>query len=191
MPVADIRDEPDGPGGGIILLWRRMKAANAATREEHMSTTQEARREIDGGVGAALERFLADTYVLYLRTQNYHWNVTGRRFAELHAFFDRQYKALAEAVDAAAERLRALGYRAPGSLPELARLTSLTEDDGGWPPADEMVRTLLRDHEAVIGSAKSLLREAEAAQDVVTSDLLTGRLAFHEKEVWMLRSLLG
>jgi starvation-inducible DNA-binding protein len=156
-----------------------------------MPTIQVVERKIEGTVGAGLQRFLAHTYALYLRTQNYHWNVTGRRFVELHAFFEREYRALAEAVDVLAERLRALGYRAPASFAEFARLTSLAEDDGDWPAPEDMVRTLLRDHEAVIGAARALLQEAERAQDAVTADLLTGRLAFHEKEVWMLRSLLG
>ena len=136
----------------------------------------------------ALARLLADTYVLYVKTHGYHWNVTGPRFAQLHAMFETQYLEEFEAVDEIAERMRALGVMAPGSQRQFLALATLTEQGEGVPDATEMVRQLAADHESVIATAQSVLRAAEAAEDAATVDLATRRLAVHQKALWMLRA---
>jgi starvation-inducible DNA-binding protein len=154
--------------------------------------------EIDIGIDAAararivsgLERLLADTYTLYLKTHNFHWNVTGPQFNDLHAMFMGQYTELWTAVDLVAERIRALGAYAPGSYREFARLTSIIESEG-VPKAHDMLRELVVGHEAVCRTARLALKEAELAGDQVTVDLATQRLQVHEKTAWMLRSLLS
>ena len=137
-----------------------------------------------------LSRLLADTYTLYLKTHNFHWNVTGPMFATLHLMFEQQYTELALAVDLVAERIRALGSPAPGSYREFGRLTSVTEADG-VPSAEEMIRALVRDHETVVRTARAIFPAVQEAGDEATADLLTQRLQIHEKTAWMLRSLLG
>jgi starvation-inducible DNA-binding protein len=144
-----------------------------------------ARREIVAG----LERVLADTYTLYLQTHNFHWNVTGPQFNDLHAMFMTQYTELWAAVDLVAERIRALGSFAPGSYRDFARLTRIRDVDG-VPAAMDMVRTLVEGHETVIRTAREALPAADGANDQATIDLLTQRLQIHEKTAWMLRSLL-
>jgi starvation-inducible DNA-binding protein len=139
---------------------------------------------------AALERVLADTYTLYLKTHNFHWNVTGPQFNDLHAMFMAQYTEMWGAVDLVAERIRALGSFAPGSYRDFARLSSIAEAED-VPAAMDMVRQLVDGHEAVIRTARAALRPAEAANDQSTLDLLTQRLQVHEKTAWMLRSLLA
>ncbi|MBX2800428.1 MAG: DNA starvation/stationary phase protection protein [Myxococcales bacterium] len=146
---------------------------------------EEDRSQIVGG----LERLLADTYTLYLKTHNYHWNVTGPMFQTLHAMFELQYNELWMAVDLVAERIRSLGAPAPGSYAQFASLTSLSEADG-VPEAQEMIRDLVKGHEAVARTARSVLPAAEKGSDEVTLDLITQRLTVHEKTAWMLRSLL-
>ncbi len=136
-----------------------------------------------------LSRLLADTYTLYLKTHNYHWNVTGPMFQTLHLMFETQYNELALAVDLVAERIRALGVYAPGSYGQYAKLTSIKEDDA-IPVAKDMIRNLVEGQETVIRTARSLLPLAEKASDESTSDLLTQRLQLHEKTAWMLRSLI-
>jgi starvation-inducible DNA-binding protein len=136
-----------------------------------------------------LSRFLADSYTLYLKTHNFHWNVTGPRFNDLHAMFMAQYSELWLAVDLIAERIRSLGAPAPGSYAAFARLTVIEEADG-VPSADAMVRQLLAGHEAVCRTAREVLAVADTNGDQVTVDLLTQRLQVHEKTAWMLRSLL-
>ena len=138
----------------------------------------------------ALGRVLADTYTLYLKTQNYHWNVTGPHFETLHAAFERQYGELASAVDVVAERIRSLGAPAPGSFGYFAERSSVKEARG-VPAADEMVRDLANSHQIVGTAIKAALEAGEKAEDVVTVDLMTQRLAAHEKAVWMLNSFLG
>ena len=145
-----------------------------------------ARNAIVGG----LERVLADTYTLYLKTHNFHWNVTGPQFNDLHMMFMNQYTELWGAVDLVAERIRALGSFAPGSYKDFARLTSITEADG-VPPAKEMLKQLVEGHETVIRTAREGLSPANDANDQATIDLLTERLTVHEKTAWMLRSLLA
>jgi starvation-inducible DNA-binding protein len=136
-----------------------------------------------------LAHLLADTYALYVKTQHFHWNVTGPMFQTLHKMFDEQYHELAESVDPIAERIRALGHPAPGSFSQFAELTSIDEETG-VPAAEEMVRQLVLAHEAVVRTARTVLASAEQNGDQVTVDLLTERMEVHEKTAWMLRSLL-
>ena len=143
------------------------------------------RHEIAGHLG----RLLADTYSLYLKTHNFHWNVVGPRFRELHLMFEEEYNELWLAADLIAERIRALGEVAPATYSEFARLTSIPEPQG-VPPAADMIAELLKGHEAVARTAREALAPAESAGDQVTLDLLTQRLQIHEKTAWMLRSLL-
>ncbi len=135
-----------------------------------------------------LSRLLADTYTLYLKTHNFHWNVTGPMFNTLHLMFEGQYNELALAVDMLAERIRSLGAPAPGSYSAYAKLTSVPEADG-VPDAMEMVRQLVADNETVVRTARSVFPTVEAAGDEATADLLTQRLQVHEKTAWMLRSM--
>jgi len=144
------------------------------------------RREIAEG----LSRLLADTYTLYLKTHNYHWNVTGPMFQTLHLMFEGQYNELALAVDLIAERIRALGFPAPGTYGEFARLSSIKEEEG-VPPAQAMIRKLVEGQEAVARTAREVFPAVEAANDQPTADLLTQRMQVHEKTAWMLRSLLA
>ncbi|MEB3294557.1 MAG: Dps family protein [Synechococcales bacterium] len=143
------------------------------------------RKEIVEG----LSRLLADTYTLYLKTHNFHWNVTGPMFNTLHLMFETQYTELALAVDLVAERIRALGFPAPGTYSDYARLTSIPETEG-VPSADEMIRQLVQGQETVVRTARSLFPIVDAASDEPTADLLTQRMQLHEKNAWMLRSLL-
>jgi starvation-inducible DNA-binding protein len=147
---------------------------------------ESARQSIVSG----LEKVLADTYTLYLKTHNFHWNVTGPQFNDLHAMFMAQYTEMWAAVDLVAERIRALGSFAPGSYREFSKLSSIAEVDG-VPPAMQMVGQLVEGHEAVIKTARAALEPADKANDQSTLDLLTQRLQVHEKTAWMLRSLLA
>jgi starvation-inducible DNA-binding protein len=137
-----------------------------------------------------LSRLLADTYTLYLKTHNYHWNVTGPMFQTLHLMFETQYSELALAVDLIAERIRALGAPAPCSYREFGALSAVPEDDD-HPDASEMIRRLVAGQETVARTARSLFPIIEQAHDEPTADLLTQRLQIHEKTAWMLRSLLA
>jgi starvation-inducible DNA-binding protein len=143
------------------------------------------RKEIADG----LSRLLADTYTLYLKTHYFHWNVTGPMFQTLHLMFETQYTELALAVDLIAERIRALGFPAPGSYSEYAKLSSISETTN-VPKATEMILLLVEGQEAVCRTARSIYAVAEKASDEPTADLLTQRLQLHEKTAWMLRSLL-
>jgi starvation-inducible DNA-binding protein len=144
-----------------------------------------ARNEITDG----LSRLLADTYTLYLKTHNYHWNVTGPMFQTLHLMFETQYNELALAVDLIAERIRALGAVAPASYREFSKLSSVPEEDDR-PDAEEMIRRLVLGQETVARTARSIFPAVEKAHDEPTADVLTQRLQVHEKTAWMLRSLL-
>lgn len=137
-----------------------------------------------------LSVLLADTYTLYLKTHNYHWNVTGPMFQTLHTLFEAHYNELALAVDQIAERIRALGEFAPGSYKEFAKLTNLKEADG-IPSAEEMIKDLVKGQEAIAKTARSIVPVADGAADEVTLDLLTQRMTVHEKNAWMLRSLVA
>lgn len=141
-------------------------------------------------IADGLGTLLADSYTLYLKTHNYHWNVTGPMFNTLHLMFEQHYNELALAVDTIAERIRALGAFAPGSYKAYAARTSITEEDE-VPAAMEMVKRLVDGHEAVIRTARGLMPQADKAGDDVTVDLLTQRMQVHEKTAWMLRSLLA
>lgn len=140
-------------------------------------------------IAAGLGRLLADTYSLYLKTHNFHWNVTGPMFQTLHLMFEAQYTELALAVDLVAERIRSLGFPAPGTYGEFVRLSSIKETPG-VPKAEEMIRLLVEGQEAVVRTARSIFPLAEKATDEATADLLTQRIQLHEKTAWMLRSLL-
>jgi starvation-inducible DNA-binding protein len=147
---------------------------------------EKSRKKIAEGLG----HLLADTYTLYLKTHNYHWNVTGPHFQTLHLMFEQQYNELALAVDTVAERIRALGEPAPGTYKAYAKLTSIKEVDG-VPEAMEMVKDLVKGHEAVVRTTRELLPLADEAKDESTLNVLTDRLEVHEKTAWMLRSLLA
>jgi len=140
-------------------------------------------------VAEGLAKLLADSYTLYLKTHNFHWNVTGPMFNTLHLMFEQQYNELALAVDLVAERIRALGHPAPGSYAQFARLSSVKEASG-VPHAQDMIRELVDGQEVVARTARQVFPVAERAGDQVTMDLLTQRLQVHEKTAWMLRSLL-
>jgi starvation-inducible DNA-binding protein len=140
-------------------------------------------------IAEGLAKLLADTYTLYLKTHNFHWNVKGPMFNTLHLMFEQQYTELALAVDLVAERIRALGHPAPGSYAQFSKLSSVREETA-VPPAEGMVRQLVEGQEAVIRTARLALSPAERAGDQATMDLLTQRLQVHEKTAWMLRSLL-
>jgi starvation-inducible DNA-binding protein len=141
-------------------------------------------------IAQGLSRLLADTYTLYLKTHNFHWNVTGPMFQTLHLMFEQQYNELALAVDLIAERIRALGFFAPGSYGEFSRLSSIKEEAGA-PDAQAMIRLLVEGQEAVVRTARSIFPIVGRANDQPTADLLTQRLQVHEKTAWMLRSLLA
>jgi len=137
-----------------------------------------------------LSVLLADSYTLYLKTHNFHWNVTGPMFQTLHLMFEEHYTELATAVDDIAERIRTLGHPAPASYSAFARLSSIVETDG-VPEAKEMIKQLVEGHQTVIATARSVVKTAEDAGDQATADLATQRLQLHEKTAWMLRSLLS
>jgi starvation-inducible DNA-binding protein len=146
----------------------------------------EQRKEIAAG----LSRLLADSYTLYLKTHNYHWNVTGPLFNTLHLMFEQQYTELATAVDEIAERIRALGEPAPGSYKAFAALTNIEEEDQ-VPDAEEMIRQLVIGQETVVRTARELFPLVDEAGDEPSADLLTQRMQVHEKTAWMLRSMLA
>jgi starvation-inducible DNA-binding protein len=136
-----------------------------------------------------LSKLLADSYTLYLKTHNFHWNVTGPMFSTLHTMFETQYNEMWLAIDVIAERIRALDGYAPGTYSQFAKLTSIPEADG-VPEAKMMIKQLLEGHEAVVRTARSIFPVVEKAEDEASQDLLTQRIQFHEKTAWMLRSLL-
>lgn len=152
----------------------------------NIGISEEQRKAIAQGLAV----LLADTYTLYLKTHNYHWNVTGPMFQTLHTLFETQYTELAVAVDDIAERIRALGEFAPGSYKEYAKLTSIKEAYS-IPSAEEMIKDLVKGQEAIAKTARSIVPTADEASDEVTLDLLTQRMTVHEKTAWMLRSLVA
>ncbi|HEY8386322.1 MAG TPA: Dps family protein [Porticoccaceae bacterium] len=160
------------------------KKKNVAN-EINIGISQADRAKIADG----LSRLLADTYTLYLKTHNFHWNVTGPMFNTLHLMFETQYTELALAVDQIAERIRALGFPAPGTYKDYARLSSIKETEG-VPSAEDMIRLLVEGQEAVARTARSVFPSVEKASDEPTADLLTQRMQVHEKTAWMLRSML-
>lgn len=152
---------------------------NIGLQENH------ARQIADG-----LSKLLADSYTLYLKTHNYHWNVTGPMFSTLHQMFEEHYTELATAVDDIAERIRIIGHPAPGSYKQFSQLTSIKEEDG-VPSAHSMISNLLNGHETVVKSAKDILPIVDEANDEGTLSLLGARIELHEKTAWMLRSMLA
>jgi starvation-inducible DNA-binding protein len=159
--------------------------ATTTVPQVNIGISDEHRKEIT----ASLSGLLADTYTLYLKTHNYHWNVTGPMFQTLHLMFEQHYNELALAVDLIAERIRALGHRAPGSYREFAKLSKIEEAEG-TPTATEMIRDLVKGHETVIRTAREAFPLIDEAHDEPSADLLTQRLHVHEKTAWMLRALL-
>lgn len=165
-----------------------------------MSLSSKSKTEIPVNIGIdedsrikiaeGLSRLLADSYTLYLKTHNYHWNVTGPMFSTLHLLFEEHYTELALAVDQIAERIRALGVKAPGSYHEFQKLTSISEANG-QESAEEMIMALVEGQETIVRTARSIFEVVEVAHDEPTADLLTQRMQIHEKNAWMLRSLLS
>jgi starvation-inducible DNA-binding protein len=140
-------------------------------------------------IAQGLGHLLADSYTLYLKTHNYHWNVTGPMFQTLHLMFETHYTELALAVDAIAERIRSLGEPAPGSYLAFGKLTKIKEE-AGIPKAQDMIKNLVDAHETVIRTARELYPIVQKGGDEASADLLTQRIQLHEKTAWMLRSLL-
>jgi starvation-inducible DNA-binding protein len=140
-------------------------------------------------VADGLKKLLADSYTLYLQTHNFHWNVTGPQFRELHLMFEEQYTELATAVDVIAERIRTLGVAAPGTYKAFASLSSIEEVDG-VPAAEKMVELLTHGHEQVVRTAREVLKIAQEAADESTVSLVSDRMRLHEKTAWMLRATL-
>ncbi len=161
-------------------------AAETAVMPIDIGIDEKDRQAIADG----LSKLLADTYTLYLKTHNFHWNVTGPMFQTLHLMFEEQYNELALAVDQIAERIRALGFPAPGTYKAFGKLSSIQEDDG-VPVAEDMIRQLVEGQEAVVRTARSVFPAVDKAHDEPTADLLTQRMQVHEKTAWMLRSLLA
>lgn len=155
------------------------------TMDINIGISNKDRKEIAEG----LSNLLADSYMVYLKTHNYHWNVTGSLFRSLHEMFEEQYTELAGAIDVIAERIRSIGYRAPGSFREYTKITSI-EEDSDQPDALEMVRRLALDHETILRTARKILPACEKAGDEASLDLITQRLDLHSKTAWMLRSHL-
>ena len=158
----------------------------SSTANINIGIPEDQRSEISQG----LSRLLADSYTLYLKTHNYHWNVTGPMFNTLHLMFEEQYNELALAVDEIAERIRALGFPAPGSYAAFSELTSIEEQTGTL-SAEEMIADLVVGQETVARTARGIFAAVEEASDEPTADLLTQRMQVHEKTAWMLRSLLA
>ena len=150
-----------------------------------MDTTNPDRKE----VAEALSQLLADSYTLYLKTHNFHWNVTGPMFTTLHTLFETQYTELALAVDEIAERIRSVGHVAPGSYTEFARLSTVQEAKD-VPKAVQMIEQLAADQDQVVATARALFEAAEKAGDQASADLAVRRIDVHEKNAWMLRSHL-
>lgn len=155
-----------------------MEAMNIGIDTEHRASVAES-----------LSHLLADSYTLYLQTHNFHWNVKGPRFRELHLLFEEQYTELAVAVDDIAERIRSLGAPAPGTYAEFAQLSNIKEVQGAV-SADEMVRILTESHEQVVRTCRQALGTAQEADDESSAALISDRMREHEKTAWMLRSLI-
>jgi starvation-inducible DNA-binding protein len=167
-------------------MAKSVKQPETAGQQLDIGISEQDRAQIAKG----LSKLLADTYTLYLTTHNFHWNVTGPMFNTLHAMFMTQYTELWNAVDPIAERIRALGHWAPGSYAQFGSLASMPDAPLSPPKAMDMVRTLVKGHEAVARTARELFAIAATADDQPTADLLTQRLDIHEKTAWMLRSML-
>jgi len=152
---------------------------------EHPETDLEQRKRLV----ANLLGVLADSYLLLVKTQGYHWNVVGPLFVSLHQLTEQQYKDMFSAIDDVAERIRALGYPAPASIADLITHTALSEETG-HPTAEQKVQTLVRDHETIVRRLRDAVEAADELRDAATADILTERLHFHEKAIWMLRAVV-
>ena len=174
------------PVGAVVMIYTDMESQ--ATQEYPMKIdigiNEKARTQIAEG----LKVLLADSYTLYLLTHNFHWNVTGPRFRDLHLLFEEQYTELATAVDLIAERIRTLGVYAPGSCKAFAELSNIKEADD-VPEAKKMLVVLTQAHEQVVKTCRKVLKEAQKADDESTASLVSDRMLLHEKTAWMLRSL--
>lgn len=170
----------------LVFEFLNVTVQGESGMEINIGITEQDRAAIAEG----LSRLLADTYTLYLKTHNFHWNVTGPMFNTLHTMFETQYTELAVAVDDIAERIRALGFMAPGTYSAYSKLSSIKEEEG-IPDAQDMIRLLIQGQEAVIRTARGIFPAADKASDEPTADLLTQRMQIHEKTAWMLRSLLA
>lgn len=166
-------------------MSKSKRSPSSSSSRINIGISEKDRRNVAEG----LSRMLADTYTLYLKTHNFHWNVTGPMFQTLHTMFMTQYTETWNAVDLLAERIRALGFNAPGTYKEFAALTCI-KDSEGVPNAREMVVQLVAGQEAVVRTAREILPIAEKAGDQPSVDLLSARMEVHEKNAWMLRSLL-
>ncbi len=140
-------------------------------------------------VANGLAQILADSFSLYLKTLNYHWNVEGARFVGIHKLTDEHYHLMLDAIDVIAERIRALGYYAPGSYAEYSQMTTIKDPKTGQLDATEMLLDLESDHMQLVGKLKECIDIADANHDTTTADLLSGRRNFHEEAAWMIRSL--
>ncbi len=169
----------------VKLVGGRWKMATKTGPVIDIGIEKPQRKAIATGLAA----LMADTYTLYLKTHNFHWNVTGPMFETLHLMFERHYNELWVAVDVIAERIRTLGFPTPGTYTEFSQLSSI-KDTRGVPVAEDMVRALVEGHETVSRTARKLVPAVEKADDQATLDLLTQRMQSHEKTAWMLRSLL-
>lgn len=194
LPLVGICRGEEGVGWDLSSKWNTSYIRTVLDSMSESTTIP----TIDTGVSEAdrkriaegLARLLADTSTLYFKTHGYHWNVVGPSFAALHKLFEEQYTELHASTDEIAERVRALGFWAPGSYRQLAALSSVPEADE-VPDAPDMVHDLALGHEQIGRSIRELLTVAESLNDYPTIDLLSGRLAFHEKAAWMLRSTLA
>lgn len=165
-----------------------MKTKMVPTQTIHDGAITDRDRE---AIATELRSVMADTYTLYLKTHQYHWNVTGIHFPTLHQLFEEHYTDMWHAVDGVAERIRTLGHYAPGTFRELSDAATVAEDlPGQVPDSDTMVANLVQGHETVAATVRRVLKRAAKADDHGTVDLLTGRLRFHEKTAWILRSML-
>jgi len=174
---------------GYAAASPRAGAALDRQKERNMEIDIGIKKKDREAIAQGLSRLLADTYTLYLKTHNFHWNVTGPMFQTLHLMFETQYNELALAVDLVAERIRALGVSAPGTYKEFVKLSSIKETDG-VPSATQMIQLLVEGQEAVVRTARSVFPLVDKVNDEPTADLLTQRMQVHEKTAWMLRSLL-
>jgi starvation-inducible DNA-binding protein len=172
-------------------VWRIIQSMEPSYFIDHQEATMDIgiTKKDREKIAEGLSRLLADSFTLYLKTHNFHWNVTGPMFNTLHVMFMDQYTELWNALDMIAERIRALGVAAPGTYREFAKLTVIKESEGKV-TAEEMIRQLVAGQEAVVKTARGLFPLVDKVGDEPTADLLTQRMQIHEKNAWMLRSLL-
>lgn len=192
----------ENEGGRVHFIEKqngRLKAGGLIAEEELENTTI---TPTDDGIGIpeqnlresarVLIQLIADEHVIFHKLRNYHWNVRGMHFNELHSLFERQYDVIASRIDEAAERIRQLGYPTPGTMTDFVQLTSLTEYPGDYPNASAMLGNILEDHEAVVGYIRlEIEREESRNLDIGTLDFLTSLIRDHEKMAWMLRAALS